>query len=63
MYLMNKIAESVFRSPSLAAIAAYSKIKDWEIWRITTVIEGVRYSRDPSVIRRHIRTTEERSVV
>ena len=63
VYLMNKIAESVFRSPSLAAIAAYSKIKDWEIWRITTVIEGVRYSRDPLVIRRHIRTTEERSVV
>ncbi len=63
VYLMNRIAEAVFRTASLSTVAAYSKIKDWEIWRITTVIEGVRYGRSPEIIRRHIRVTEERSVV
>ncbi len=63
VYMLSKIAESVFRTPSLAAIAAYEKLRNWEIWRTTTVIEGVRYNRDPAVIRKHIRITEERSVV
>ena len=61
-YMMGKIAKSVFRSTSLSDIAAYSKLKEWEIWRITTVIEGVRYGRAPELIRKHIRAAEERGV-
>ena len=59
-YIMGKIANSVFRSASLASVAAYSKLKEWEIWRITTVIEGVRYGKSPEIIRKHIRAGEER---
>ena len=63
IYMMGKIAKSVFRSASLSSIAAYAKLKEWEIWRITTVIEGVRYGKSPALIQKHIRTTEERGVV
>ena len=61
-YMMGKVAKNVFRSASLSAIFAYAKLKEWEIWRITTVIEGVRYGRSPGLIRKHIRTAEERGV-
>ena len=63
VYMMGQIAKSVFRSSSLASIVAYAKLKEWEIWRITTVIEGVRYGKSPEFIQKHIRTTEERGVV
>ena len=62
-YMMGKIAKSVFRTTSISAIAAYSRLREWEIWRITTVIEGVRYGRSAGLIRKHIRTSEERGVV
>ena len=60
-YMKGKIAKSVFRIASISAIAAYCKLKEWEIWRITTVIEGVRYGRSPESIRKHIRVSGEGS--
>lgn len=57
-YMLYKIAKSVFtmHTSSLAAVVAYAKLREYEIWRITTVIEGVRYGKAPELIRRHIRT-------
>lgn len=56
-YLVYKNAKQVFRlkTDSPAAILAYDRLKSYEIWRITTIIEGVRYSVSPDVIKSHIK--------
>jgi V/A-type H+-transporting ATPase subunit C len=39
---------------TMAAVFAYLHIKEYEINNITMITEGVRYSYDPSAIRKHI---------
>lgn len=51
-----KVYSSVYRKNqfSIEAILYYIKLKEIEIKNITTLIEGVRYGLDPSVIQSHI---------
>ncbi len=55
--MMYKIAKSTFvnSSDTIAGIAAYFKIKEFEILNIIRVIEGIRYQISPEVIKKHIR--------
>lgn len=57
LHMMYKISKNVFRlqTASLAAVMAYAKLREYEIWEITTIIEGVRYGKSPELIRKHIR--------
>lgn len=54
-----KTVKNIFVShtDSMAAVYAYLTLKEIEIDKITTIIEGIRYSQDPNSIREHINIT------
>ncbi len=56
-----KIARSIFsmQTQSLAAVYAYVSLRQNEIIKLTTVIEGVRYGLTPDKIKRFIGTDEK----
>jgi vacuolar-type H+-ATPase subunit C/Vma6 len=51
-----KLAKNMFvnHTDSMAAVYAYLSLKEIEIKKITTIIEGIRYSQNPDSIREHI---------
>ncbi len=52
-----KVVKYVFsnHTDSMAAVYAYLALKEIEIDKITTIIEGIRYSQNPDSIREHIK--------
>lgn len=56
MRLENKLAKRIFVNYplSMAAAFAYLKLKQTEIYKITVVIEGIRYKLDSRIIERHL---------
>lgn len=54
--IMYKTDKRIFvnHTDSMAAVYAYLALKEIEIDKITTIIEGVRYSQNPNSIREHI---------
>lgn len=50
------ISKKVFRDypKTMAAVFAYLHLKEYEINSVTMIIEGVRYSYEPTAIRKHI---------
>jgi V/A-type H+-transporting ATPase subunit C len=51
-----KLAKNMFvnHTDSMAAVYAYLSLKEIEIKKITTIIEGIRYNQNPDSIREHI---------
>lgn len=51
-----KTVKNIFvnHTDSMAAVYAYLALKEIEIDKITTIIEGIRYSQNPESIRKHI---------
>lgn len=56
MRLENKLAKRIFVNYplSIAAAFAYLNLKQTEIYKITVVIEGIRYNMDSKIIERHL---------
>lgn len=54
--IMYKTDKRIFvnHTDSMAAVYAYLALKEIEIDKITTIIEGIRYSQNPNSIREHI---------
>jgi V/A-type H+-transporting ATPase subunit C len=55
--MMNQRAKSVFvnHPRSMAAVFAYFNLQEVEIFNVTMVIEGIRYSLNTDFIRQHVR--------
>ena len=51
-----RLAKDIFtnHTASMAAVYAYLSLKEIEVKKITTIIEGIRYSQNPDSIREHI---------
>lgn len=54
--LLGKAAKTIFanHTQSLAAVYAYLYLKEMELQRITTIVEGVRYGLNTDAIRKHV---------
>lgn len=55
-YIYNKLSKHIFTTQpeTMVAVFAYMSLKEAEINNITAAIEGIRYSQNPDLIRKHI---------